>query len=369
MPKLTDLFATNIPSSLGTAGQVLTVNAGGTAGEWADAAGGADLYAANPVSATNPTAGGNNAVAVGSGATTNATNAIGIGNSANAAGNQSVAIGTSANSGQQGGTAVGWNANANTNDGTALGRDSVAFAASSTAFHNSRAAGTDALAACIDANGSSYGVTQNSTNAIAMGYQAVAGRQHSVALGYKANTSGNGSRSFGGFGLGVGTTASGEGSTAFGDGAISNVSYKTAFTTRPFAAQGDAQTGIFVLKTATTDATPKALSSDTNSAGQGNQVNVPDNGAFTFHGTIIAKQSASANAAAWKVEGLVVNNGGTITLTNSAITTISNTPAWGLALSADNTGSNKAMAITVTGAASTNIRWVSTIHTSEVIYA
>jgi hypothetical protein len=33
-------IATNIPSSLGTAGQVLTVNAGATAGEWADAAGG-----------------------------------------------------------------------------------------------------------------------------------------------------------------------------------------------------------------------------------------------------------------------------------------------------------------------------------------
>jgi len=33
-------IATNIPSSLGTAGQVLTVNAGATAGEWADAASG-----------------------------------------------------------------------------------------------------------------------------------------------------------------------------------------------------------------------------------------------------------------------------------------------------------------------------------------
>ena len=33
-------IATNIPSSLGTAGQVLTVNAGATAGEWADVGGG-----------------------------------------------------------------------------------------------------------------------------------------------------------------------------------------------------------------------------------------------------------------------------------------------------------------------------------------
>lgn len=41
MPLLTDEFNTNIPDSLGTAGQVLTVNSGATAGEWADAAGGA----------------------------------------------------------------------------------------------------------------------------------------------------------------------------------------------------------------------------------------------------------------------------------------------------------------------------------------
>jgi hypothetical protein len=38
-------IATNIPSSLGTAGQVLTVNSGATAGEWADAAGGGTIQA------------------------------------------------------------------------------------------------------------------------------------------------------------------------------------------------------------------------------------------------------------------------------------------------------------------------------------
>jgi len=40
MVNLTDEFNKNIPDSLGTAGQVLTVNSGATAGEWADAAGG-----------------------------------------------------------------------------------------------------------------------------------------------------------------------------------------------------------------------------------------------------------------------------------------------------------------------------------------
>ena len=38
--------AANIPASLGTAGQVLTVNSGATAGEWADAASGGKAFSA-----------------------------------------------------------------------------------------------------------------------------------------------------------------------------------------------------------------------------------------------------------------------------------------------------------------------------------
>ena len=48
------------------------------------------------------------------------------------------------------------------------------------------------------------------------------------------------------------------------------------------------------------------------------------------------------------------------------IVPISNLPLWTLALSADTT--NGALAITATGAASTNIRWVAYVQTSEVIY-
>jgi hypothetical protein len=70
-----------------------------------------------------------------------------------------------------------------------------------------------------------------------------------------------------------------------------------------------------------------------------------------------------------KVEGLIRREGsaGTTTLVNSATTVLDNTPSWGMALSADTTYG--ALKIEVTGAASTNIRWVATIHTSEVTYA
>ena len=62
-----------------------------------------------------------------------------------------------------------------------------------------------------------------------------------------------------------------------------------------------------------------------------------------------------------------MNDGGTTTLANSATTVIQNSSGWGMALSADNT--NNALAITCTGEASHNIRWVANIRTTECTFA
>ena len=64
-------------------------------------------------------------------------------------------------------------------------------------------------------------------------------------------------------------------------------------------------------------------------------------------------------------DGAVVS--GTGSLVNSAVTTLSNTSKWGVALSFDNT--NKVLNITCTGEASHNIRWLANIRTTEVTYA
>jgi hypothetical protein len=133
---------------------------------------------------------------------------------------------------------------------------------------------------------------------------------------------------------------------------------------------GASQSGKMVLARNTTDATPSALTTYSNPSTT-NQVILPNNSAYAFHGTIVARQQASAGTAcaAWKIEGLIRREGsaGATVLVNSATTVLDNTPAWGMALSADTT--NGGLAITVTGAAATNIRWVATIHTSEVTYA
>ena len=71
--------------------------------------------------------------------------------------------------------------------------------------------------------------------------------------------------------------------------------------------------------------------------------------------------------ASWRIEGLLVNDNGTTTLANSATTVIINESEWVMALTADNT--NNALAITCTGEASHNIRWVANLRTSEVTFA
>lgn len=274
-------------------------------------------------------------------------------------------------------TAVGYNADntGNPTGSTAIGSDAVAAGDQATALTDSYASGADSFAAAITNNTSSYGA--QGTNSIAIGRRAKATGQESLSFGPSNTVSVDYCGAYG-----RGNTISGSSGSSYAFGHENTVSAGTAyaighkasaattkfaFSLSRFSANGDAQQGMFVLRSDTTDATAEALTTNNGTASATNQVVLPTNAAFAFHGTIVAKQSGSANAAAWKVEGLIVNNGGTTTLTNSATTVISNTPSWGMTLSADNT--NNALAITVTGAAATNIRWVATIHTSEVTYA
>ena len=164
--------------------------------------------------------------------------------------------------------------------------------------------------------------------------------------------------------------ASGKFSTALGVASNSSIAGKYAYAGGRFSATGDSQTGVFVLRSDTTDATAEALTTDNSGAGTDDQIILPNNSAYAFHGTIVARQQASqGNAcAAFEVKGLIRReaNAGTTALVDSTITVIDNTPSWGMALTADTT--NGGLAITATGASSTNIRWVATINTSEVTY-
>ena len=409
----TNLGLGDFPTTLGSAAQVLTVNAGATAAEWAAAGGGGTaLYSANEATpAAQPNSTGGNAVAIGDSATASGADAFGIGLSASASGNFSVAIGRLAsattnytlalgyNSDADGSSSnsIGINTTASSSYSTSLGASSVGSGATTAtgsgamALGGSYASGTDSFAAAIANNTSSYGATgansvamgdrakSTTTNAIAIGdFAQASGTQSPVAIGVSTDATASYSAAFGynahaqgEWSIAVGGNASAVGSRSTAIGVYANAALiqgAIKLSNSPFSNRY--QNGVWILSSDTSDATPKAISTNTFSAGSNNQIIPPNNSAFAFSGTIIARQSAATGtaSAAWKIEGLIRREGsaGTTVLVNSATTVLDNTPAWGMALTADTT--NGGLAITVTGAAATNIRWVATINTSEVTY-
>ena len=384
------------------------------------------LYAANPSSATDPVASGSNAVAIGKSASASGSSGFAAGNAAAASGTNSVALGrANTASGQNafsfgflntasGTYAIAIHGNATADDTTAIGRNSAGNPANATtgqgamALGGSYASGADSFAAAIANNTSSYGatganavamgylsraigtnavsigdtVTAVGTRSTAQGYLSTASATYSHVTGRNNTASGNYSTVWGGF---LNTASGSNSSVINGFSSLAAQSYSTAIgpysTTRAqyafalgghsFGAQGAGQSSTFSLISDTTDATSEAMTTNNASAGNLNQVILPNNSAYAFHGTIVARQQAADGTAcaAWKIEGLIRREGsaGTTVLVNSATTVLDNTPNWGMALSADTT--NGGLAITVTGAASTDIRWVATIHTSEVTYA
>ena len=318
--------------------------------------GGADLYAANESSPTaQPSATGANAVAIGDQAIASGSDSFAIGEHSDATGTRTHAFGFAA----------------------------VATHTNALALGTSRTFAADATAISIANNSTSYGAS--GSNSIAGGYLNKATATYSLCWGGKSNVaqSGGSSAVVGGWqnncsgaysfiGGGRGNKiTSGSYSRAGGLQADVNGTGIYTWSSGRFSSDGDAQTSKRVLIASTTDATATVLGTQNINSLAANQVTLPNNSAFAFHGTIVARQQAADGTAcaAWKVEGLIRREGSanTTVLVNSATTVLDNTPNWGMALSANT--SLGCLKIEVTGAASTDVRWVATIHTSEVTYA
>ena len=333
-----------------------------------------ELYAENPSTPTAPSATGTNAIAIGSAATATGTLSAAFGNGASATANYNLAVGLNAVASGERATAIGNNGViAGSSYSTAIGTNSgfngsvTATGSGAMALGGSYASGADSFAAAIANNTSSYGAT--GANSISMGQFTKASASGAAAFGGAFATA-SGSQSLA---IGRNVLAQQQGSVALGQQSLSAIAGKFAYSSTNFTATGDSQHGMCVLRQSTTDATPTAMLTDNPalSASTTNQVILPNNSAYAFHGTIVAREQASAgtDCAAWKIEGLIRREGsaGTTVLVSSATTVLDNTPSWVMALSADTT--NGGLEIEVTGAAATNIRWVATVHTSEVTYA
>lgn len=137
-------------------------------------------------------------------------------------------------------------------------------------------------------------------------------------------------------------------------------------------AAGVSQSAILILGAITTDATPTTLVSQSGPVAGTNQLTLPNNSAYYFKGRIIANVTGGGNTSAWTFEGAIKRgaNAASTAIVGSVNTVLvaqdSGASTWVIALTADTT--NGGIAVTVTGAAATTIRWVCRIETTEVTF-
>ena len=395
--------AYTLPTSDGTNGQVLTTDGSGAV-TFADAGGGggADLYAANPSSATDPTANALNSVAIGDGMTTgsSAVGGIAIGQDGTVSGTNSVSLGKSGAYGTGSFAAaissvsyqtygadgdysisVGYRSRASSSGAIAIGYEAKSLNNYSTAISRSYASGTDSFAAAIATNSSSYGAT--GANSIAMGklakatgaYSTAIGESteatasNSVCLGYYSQSTAQGSVA-----IGYDAQATAAKSFSFGLKVRNAIQNAFRFAGGHFSSAGDAQSGIYILRSDTTDATAEALTTNNSTASTDNQIILANEAAMTFTGTVVVREDATDgdDYAGWEIKGVIMRQGqaSDTALGTGIVNSLYHTAGLAnaaVALSADTT--NGGLKIQVTGIASTNLNWVATVHTSEVVNA
>ena len=120
----------------------------------------------------------------------------------------------------------------------------------------------------------------------------------------------------------------------------------------------------------TTTVTATRITADAGAASASNQLTLRNNSAFRVRGTVVARNTSTNDCKEWTFEALIKRGASAadtaIVGTPSITSTFADTGAssWGIAVAADTT--NGALAITATGAASTNIRWTAVVHSIEV---
>ncbi|MEH6483017.1 MULTISPECIES: DUF2793 domain-containing protein [Pseudomonas] len=138
-----------------------------------------------------------------------------------------------------------------------------------------------------------------------------------------------------------------------------------------FSVLGDAQRSRVILRCATTNATPVVASADGSSASASNQLVMPNNSAYSFSGRIVARSSATGDCASYRIDGTIRRGASAAstemvsTVTPIVVSADSGASGWSISATADTTRGG--LAITVTGAASTSIKWVADIETVEVV--
>lgn len=132
-----------------------------------------------------------------------------------------------------------------------------------------------------------------------------------------------------------------------------------------FATAGDAQSMVIMLRRQTTTASATSLTIDASATGY---IYIPNDTTWLFDCLVVARRTdANDQSAAYRIVGCIDNNASTVALVGTPSVTVigEDVAGWDATASADNT--NKALTITVTGAASSTINWVGRMTIVQVI--
>ncbi len=320
------------------------------------------------VPGTAPTATGTDAISIGDGAISGDAsgdgNTIAIGLNAVATNAGSIAIGENTDATGASCVAIGGSPT-DSSSADCSGTNSVALGtlATATAQH-SFAIGTSSFAAASSAVAIGRGANAQATAAVGIGDATATNGVYAVGIGACTQATAANTVAIGGnadcFDSAWATAADAVG---IGQHVRSADIGQFGFASGEFAAAGDAQTSIYVLRNSTTDATQTELFSD----GSAGDISVASDCTISFRINIAARQTdADGVSAGYFITGVSDNNAGTTALVGSVTTTTigEDVAGWDVTATADDT--NDGINVLVTGAADDAVRWVARAEMIEV---
>jgi hypothetical protein len=288
------------------------------------------------------TASGQNSVAIGISNISNNLASVALGNSNTASGSGSVSLGVSNTASGLYSVSIGYG---NNNTGT--------YGALATGWVNTMSSQGGFVGGYSCNHSGSYGLTMgygssnSGSQTIVIGQSITSTTAYSLVVGQNHNVTGGNNSVVGAGGVIIN-----------GFGRQVQAFYNTVV--------GDAQNTKMVLTKRTTDATltPLTVGGTAPYFGQ-NEFSLQDNSCVRFRGTIVGKQTGSANIGVWDIDG-VISKVGTITINVNNVTVVTNTSAWGTPTLTVN--GLQGLRINVSGLAGTNIQWTCYIDATEVVY-
>jgi hypothetical protein len=165
--------------------------------------------------------------------------------------------------------------------------------------------------------------------------------------------------------IGSGNTAGGAQSLATGLEASTPNDGGEVRANGSFSAAGDAQTGKYVLRAITTNATVTEVFTD----GASGRLVMPNNSAWTYTAQIVGRRTdTTGSIAGFEIKGVIkrdANAAATSQVGTRSKTTLTAPSGWAAEVFADAT--NGALTFKVTGQAGATVRWVCTVTTTEVV--